>query len=187
MYRLLRPDSIQPNKGDIRDSGEIVEIKGDKIRIISTITGRQYKKFTDDAFSHLIQGNQIPSGGLKGKIAYEIEKTQYNKWYKKEFKNADSESVEMAFIELLNNLDVYGDHHKLTKKIMKDGYNQSIYQQILLEDWFHKYKESCNFSKIILFGDGTNIKILRDDLSKIKIIDDYFRINQNSYIGWYIK
>jgi hypothetical protein len=52
-----------------------------------------------------------------------------------------------------------------------------------------------SFDKFIILGDGTNAKILGNDLNKfnkdidngiIEIKSDYFRINQDANIGWYI-
>ena len=45
-----------------------------------------------------------------------------------------------------------------------------------------------NFNKMIIFGNGTNMKIIENenDLNKCKITSDYFRINQTLNIGWYI-
>jgi hypothetical protein len=39
-----------------------------------------------------------------------------------------------------------------------------------------------------IFGDGTDVKIIgsMEDLDKMKITNDYFRINQSLNIGWYI-
>ena len=53
---------------------------------------------------------------------------------------------------------------------------------------FIKYKQQTTFDKMYIFGDGTNVKIITDveDLDKIKITSDYFRINQSTPVGWYI-
>lgn len=52
-----------------------------------------------------------------------------------------------------------------------------------------------SFDKFIILGDGHNAKILGNDLIKfneyidndiIQVKSDYFRINQDANIGWYI-
>lgn len=52
-----------------------------------------------------------------------------------------------------------------------------------------------SFDKFIILGDGSNAKILSNDLNKfnqdvdsgvIEIKSDFFRINQDANIGWYI-
>jgi hypothetical protein len=71
---------------------------------------------------------------------------------------------------------------------LNDSWNQEIMNKIILSKMFAKYKEKNGFDKIIIFGDGTNVKIMKnvDDLDKIQIDSDYFRINQPSNVGWYI-
>ena len=60
------------------------------------------------------------------------------------------------------------------------------------------YKSMINdrlFDKFIILGDGSNVKIIGNDINKfsndidngvIEIKSDYFRINQDINIGWYI-
>ncbi len=45
------------------------------------------------------------------------------------------------------------------------------------------------FDKLIILGDGNNVKIIKnvENLSILKIYADYFRINQSLCIGWYVK
>jgi hypothetical protein len=40
-----------------------------------------------------------------------------------------------------------------------------------------------------IFRDGTNVKIISkpEDLENIQITADYFRINQDAPVGWYIE
>ena len=60
--------------------------------------------------------------------------------------------------------------------------------KIILQKMFIKYKEKSEFDKMYIFGDGTNVKIISgpEDLNKIQITDNYFRINQTNTVGWYI-
>ena len=77
LYRLLRPNSAQPKKGDILDNGEIYELKGSDVRISDTeLTGIEYKKKCTKIFEGHIIGNIVKTGGLKGSNVYEIEKKQ---------------------------------------------------------------------------------------------------------------
>jgi len=61
-------------------------------------------------------------------------------------------------------------------------------KKIILDKMFIKYKQKNEFNKMYIFGDGTNVKIIRtiEDLDNIQINGDYFRINQSTPIGWYI-
>ena len=86
LYRLLRPNSTQPTKGDIMDNGEMYEVKGDQVRISDTeLTGTEYKRKCIKIFEGFIQGNTVKIGGLKGANVYEIEKEQHKEHYQKEF------------------------------------------------------------------------------------------------------
>ena len=53
---------------------------------------------------------------------------------------------------------------------------------------FNVTMEKNGADKIIIFGDGTNVKILDsiDKLNQFKIDTDYFRINQDTPVGYYI-
>ena len=46
-----------------------------------------------------------------------------------------------------------------------------------------------SFDKLIIFGDGTNVKIIENtkQLSNCRITSDYFRIAQTTNLGWYIQ
>ena len=85
-YRLLRPQSRQPSRGDIIDNSIKKELKGSEIRISSNnITGKQCRNITDKLFKEYINGNTPKDGGLKGNACFEIEKFQYKKHYESEF------------------------------------------------------------------------------------------------------
>jgi hypothetical protein len=190
LYRLLRPNSRQPNKGDIIDDGVKKEIKGGIVRISSdNITGKNYRQITYTIFNTIIQGNIVKSGGLNGTVNYEIEKKQYESYYNNEFNKLEYNVMVALFEKLLIQLEINGDCNALSKTICENGYKQSTYQKIMLYDWFNKYKKRMDFDDLIIFGDGTNVKIIKDitEMNKINIVNDYFRINQTSNIGWYIE
>lgn len=191
-YRLLRPKSRQPNRGDIIDNSIKKELKGCEARISSlTITGKEYKKITDDLFDGIITGNIPKTGGLKGKYCYEIEKSQYKSYYESEFKKIDLPTRIIKFEKLLENLNIEGDIPSKVAQITHSecAFNQYNYQRVLLEDWYSKYKKSNNFQELIFLGKGDNVKIIKEtsDLDKLEICNDYFRINQNGLIGWYVE
>lgn len=189
LYRLLRPLSRQPDKGDICDNGENIELKGEEVRISSSqITGKNYNKITQRIFEKHISGNIIKSGGLKGIMAFEIEKKQYYDHYNNEFKKCSKQQVQELFSELLCSLLIDFNNDDL-QSIFDSEYNQKYFQKLLMKDWFNKYKKNSEFTKMIIFGNGTDVKIIESDfdLDKLEITNDYFRINQNANIGWYIK
>lgn len=189
LYRLLRPNSMQPKKGDIMDNGEIYELKGCKVRISDTeLTGVEYKRKCTKIFEGHIVGNTVKAGGLKGVNVYEIEKEPYKEHYKKEF----GKDIVISKRLLREYFDENGWRcvDAEIDSIFEGGaWNQEIMKKIILIKMFIKYKEKTEFDKMYIFGNGTNVKIISapEDLDKIKIGEDYFRINQTANVGLYIE
>ena len=192
LYRLLRKNSFQPNKGDINDNGVIIELKGQQVRISShDIIGCKYKSITDSIFNGKIKGNIVKSGKLKGKTVFEVEKKSHFLHYQNEFKCRTPEECSQMMSQLLSELLINGNINEMAKKIMNNSndYQQEIFQRILLNDWFEKYKARMSFNKLMIFGDGKNVKIIEntEQLSNCVITSDYFRIAQTTNLGWYIQ
>ena len=188
LYRLLRPNSQQPKKGDIMDNGKIYELKGSEVRICDTeLIGNEYKKKCTKLFEGHIIGNTVKTGGLKGSSVYEIEKKQHKEHYKKEFEK-DIQFSKKIIGEYLDE-NGWGSTLDEIEYIFENGiWNQENMKKIILKKMFIKYKEKAEFDKMYIFGDGTNVKIISgpEELNKIQITDDYFRINQPNPVGWYI-
>ena len=190
MYRLLRPLSSQPKKGDIQDGTRKLELKGSETRISSqNITGKQYATITRNALSCLIGGNLVSSGSLKNTIQYEIEKSKYRQHYSSEFAKLEFSVRKNALTEIFKGLNIDSTSSDAIDTIVVKDFNQELYQKTLLVDFYSKYKKHSEFDTLIFFGDGTNVKMLSSiaDLDKIVITTDYFRIAQSANIGWYIK
>jgi hypothetical protein len=188
LYRLLRPNSQQPKKGDIMDNGKIYELKGSEVRICDTeLIGNEYKKKCTKLFEGHILGNTVKTGGLKGSSVYEIEKKQHKEHYKKEFEK-DIQFSKKIIGEYLDE-NGWGSTLDEIEYIFENGiWNQENMKKIILKKMFIKYKQKAEFDKMYIFGDGTNVKIISgpEELNKIQITDDYFRINQPNPVGWYI-
>lgn len=188
-YRLVRPDSSQPKKGDIIDNGEIYEIKGSDIRIMDTeLTGIEYKKKCSKIFEGHIVGNTVKTGGLKGVNVYEIEKKQYKTHYQNEF--GKDITVSKKLLNEYFNENGWRCTDAEIDSMFEDGiWNQDIMKKIIMKKMFIKYKQKTEFDKMYIFGNGTNVKIIciPEDLEKIQITEDFFRINQAVNVGWYIK
>jgi hypothetical protein len=189
MYRLLRPDSTQPTKGDIMDNGEKYELKGCDARIMDKkLTGEQYRKNCAKLFEeHHIAPNNVKTGGLKGKSAYEIEKKQHKEHYQKEFGKDVTKSRQLICACFTENGWECSDME--IGRIFESGaWSQEIMNRVIVEKMFIKYKQEIGFDKMYLLGDGTNVKVICEltDLDKIQIGDDYFRINQPLPVGFYV-
>ena len=188
LYRLIRPGSSQPKKGDIIDNGQIYELKGREVRILDTeLTGVEYKKKCTKIFEGHIMGNTVKTGGLKGSNVYEIEKKTYNEHYRKEF-GKDLQVSKKLLWEYFNENGWTCTDNEIECIFETGTWNQDIMNKIILQKMFIKYKEKSEFDKMYIFGDGTNVKIISgpEDLNKIQITDNYFRINQTNTVGWYI-
>ena len=188
LYRLLRPKSTQPKKGDIMDNGELCELKGCDVRIFDTeLIGTEYKKKCTKIFKGYIEGNTVKTGGLKGENVYEIEKEQYKEHYQNEF--GKDISISKNLLHKYFNENGWICSKEEIDSIFETGiWNQEMMKKIILKKMFIKYKEKKEFVKMYIFGDGTDIKIISspEDLDKIQITNDFFRINQTANVGWYI-
>jgi hypothetical protein len=119
---------------------------------------------------------------------YEIEKEPYKEHYKKEF----GKDIVISKRLLREYFDENGWRcvDAEIDSIFEGGaWNQEIMKKIILIKMFIKCKEKTEFDKMYIFGNGTNVKIINapEDLDKIKIGEDYFRINQVANVGWYIE
>jgi hypothetical protein len=189
LYRLLRPNSSQPKKGDIVDNGEICEIKGSEVRISDTeLIGIEYKKNCSRIFEGHIVGNIVKTGGLKGSGVYEIEKKQYKNHYQFEFAK-DIHLSKKLIREYFNDNGWQCDDGEIECIFENNDWNQDTMNKIITRKMYMKYKQKMGFDKMFIFGNGTNVKIISgpNDLSKIQITTDYFRINQTGNVGWYIE
>jgi hypothetical protein len=186
LCRLLLPNSKQSKKGDIEDNGEIIEVKGNQVRIFDTqLTGVQYKANCIKICKDNIEGNKVTKGGLKGETVYEIEKPQYKEHYQKEFEKIEASKLMVEYF----NINGWSATNKEIDSIFETGsWNQETMKKIILKKMFIKYKQQEKFDKMYIFGDGTDVKIIThaEDLDNIQITNDFFRINQYKNVGWYI-
>lgn len=202
MFIFLSPRIVKPKKGDLLVKydtySEIIEIKGEDVRVTGKITGKNFNiqtlnlcnKFRTKPNTSLSR-DQVTKKNL---LAVEIEKKQHEKHWITElnkltiedrisfisdyFKCIDDNDFDASF--LFNNMGSL-DFNELKKSIVKLLYKSMVNDR--------------SFDKFIILGDGSNAKIFGSDLIKfnedinngvIEIKSDYFRINQAANIGWYI-
>tara|TARA_Y100000389_G_C17436832_1_gene506059 strand:- start:305 stop:1345 length:1041 start_codon:yes stop_codon:yes gene_type:complete len=193
LYRLMRPNAKKPKKGDIIDGGEI-EIKGDDVRISHlSLEGIKYIKNTNAIFEKSsFNGNNTTTKKWKNKKVFEIEKPSYSKHYIEEFSKNIDEAKKCIKEYLLTHKFVKEQElsNSISNIFENNEYNVHELRKIILVNMYKKYKENKGFDKMIVFGNGTNVKIINninDILDKFSITTDYFRIGQNCKIGLYIK
>lgn len=206
LYRLVRPRASQPNKGDILDAGVVIELKGKEVRLSDPkLTGMAYIKKTNNIFnSSEFEGNNTTTSKWRGTKVFEIEKAQHRHHYVTQFaKNGDLARsliaqylTEHAFCSSSDAPNIaaeiipdVADHDGVTPSPGYGVFDQDRLQRVILGSFFRKYKEKQEFDRIIVFGDGTNVKFIENekDLEKLTIYSDYFRIGQTANIGWYVR
>jgi hypothetical protein len=191
MFIFLSPKIKKRTRGDLQIDNESVEIKGEDVRVNGKISGKNFRNKT------LLVCNKYgltPNSANRTNLpAVEVEKQQHETHWINElnklsiddrisfisdyFKCIDGNDFDASFLftnGLLN-------FKELKKSIVKILYKSMVNDR--------------SFDKFIILGDGTNAKILSSDLVKfnenvdngvIEVKSDYFRINQDANIGWYI-
>jgi len=195
LYGILRPNSEQPNKGDAVDEGSVIEIKGTETRIFSPdVSGLEYIKTTNAIFGKDFEGNSTETKIWENQKVFEIEKTINKDHYSEQFAKNPIKARELIEIYLIKNKFIEGSENasKAAIRIISDTgeFAQDVLQYTILSTFFEKYKEQQGFDKMIVFGDGTNVKIIetvRDLFNHFEIDKDFFRIGQSHKLAWYIR
>tara|TARA_Y100000389_G_scaffold202486_1_gene247907 strand:+ start:2340 stop:3323 length:984 start_codon:yes stop_codon:yes gene_type:complete len=195
MWRLLRPSSVSAKCGDIEDpaAGGVLELKGKQGSIQDPcIRGDEYIKICNNAFKNSgFCGNKTKTAARRDQFVFEIEKKKHSNHYEEEFSKNIKGATECV-ADVLCQMGYYcpTDSIDIAKHIVgSDGKGyQERYKRILLKKMYEKYKTNKKFNRLIFFGDGTSLVIIEnvDDLTKLQITDDYFRIGQPNPIGWYV-
>ena len=172
-------------------NGENIEIKGEDVRVNGKISGRNFRTQTLNIGNKY--GLMPNTSNRTNLLSVEIEKQQHESHWIGElnklsidhrisfisdyFKCIDGNNFDASFLFKNGILDF----KELKKSIVKVLYKSMVSDR--------------SFDKFIILGDGTNAKIFGSDLSKfnedvdngvIEVKSDYFRINQDANIGWYI-
>jgi hypothetical protein len=191
MFIFLSPKIVKPTRGDLSINGENIEIKGEDVRVNGKITGKNFRDKT------LIFCNEF---GLTPNIAYrtnvsavEIEKQQHETHWINELNKLNLEK-RISFVS--HYFKCIDENDFDASSLFNDGLlNFNELRKSIVKLLYKSMLNDRSFDKFIILGDGTNAKILGNDLHKfnkdidngiIEIKSDYFRINQDANIGWYI-
>jgi hypothetical protein len=191
MFIFLSPKIKKLTRGDLSINNENIEIKGDDVRVTGKISGKNFRIKT------LFVCNKYgltPNIANKTNLpAVELEKQQHETHWNNELNKLsfnDRVSFVSDYLKCINDSDFNVislfkdgnlDFKELKKTIVKLLYKSMINDRL--------------FDKFIILGDGSNVKIIGNDINKfsndidngvIEIKSDYFRINQDINIGWYI-
>ena len=190
LYRLLRPESSQPNRGDILDEGRLIELKGKEVRIQDTsLSGIDYLKNCNQVFQNSgFEGNSTTTAKWKDQLVFEIEKPKNKEHYRMQFAK-DPETAKKCLQDyfLANGWNV--EDGDLESLFIGPQWQQARLQKLTLKKMWQKYQEEKGFHQMILFGNGSQVIILENEqaLDKMEIYSDYFRIGQSGHVGWYIR
>ena len=194
MFLFLSKNITKPTRGDLKIDNEIIELKGDVVRVMGEIRGKEFRKKTLNLCKEF---NLTPN---KANITYldavEIEKIQHLSHWKNELAKLSLQKQKEFIGKWLGCLDDE-DHNDSVDNIFNQGsFDHKIFIKEIVKILYSITVKSGNFDKFIILGNGKNVKIISNDVedfnNKIEsgeIIpqSDYFRINQTANIGWYIE
>ena len=191
LYHLLRPQAIQPKKGDALEKGCKTELKGNHVSLRhECLTGREYILKTNAIFETHFNGNTSTAAFWKTKgEVFEIEKPKNRAHYQRQFSGKPALARKLMVTYMATH--GFGDMADAENIVSADGtFHQDRMLRIILQQLFKSYQKRQEFNRVIVFGDGTQVKIIDkvEDLCKFKMTEDFFRIGQAACkVGWYIK
>jgi len=185
MFIFLSHHITKPTKGDLKIRERKIELKGEKTRVMGKITGKEFRRRTLTLpEKYTITPNKSYKTNLD---CVEIEKKKHRDYWNDElsdFSTTTKKEFINDYLKCIDNKDHnvdFVDLELLPKEIVKILYSEMVSDR--------------NFDEFIILGDGTNAKVLSNDVEKfnekvdngtIEIKSDFFRVNQNRNIGWYI-
>ena len=185
----------QTKKGDILEEGKCIDIKGEVgasgggIRLFGNIKGNKYCENCISIFENSpFNGNSTTTAKLKHRKVWEIEKKKNESHYIKEFEKNIPLAKKKLKEYLKINFKFEDGEFNIDSMFNQGKWSWDSLYQILIKKFYiiTKYKSGCDY--IYIFGDGTNLKIIKneEDLNKLEYESDYFRIGQDSMVGYYI-
>jgi hypothetical protein len=191
MFIFLSTKIKKPTRGDLSINNESIEIKGEDVRVNGKISGKNFRIQTLNICNKY--GLTPNIANRTNLSAVEIEKQQHETHWVSELNKLSTDdrvSFISDYFKCIDGNDFNASHlfrggildfKELKKCIVKVLYKSMVGDR--------------SFDKLVILGDGTNAKILGNDLVKfnedvdggiIGVKSDYFRINQDANIGWYI-
>ena len=194
MFLFLSKNIKKPTRGDLSIAGEIIELKGEKsVRVMGEIRGSDFRKRTLEVCKEFkLTPNKAHITNLN---AVEIEKSQHLAHWKNELSKLSLQRQKEFIGRWLNCLNEENHNDSVTRIFKKGSFDHDIFIREIIKILYAIMVRSGNFDKFIILGDGPNSKIISRDVrdfdkkvddGEIVPISDYFRVNQNYNIGWYI-
>lgn len=190
MFLFLSPKIKKPVKGDLSVCGVVVELKGQNIRIDGNIIGKIFRTSTLDV---CLKYNLTPNLSNKSNLkSVEIEKISHENHWMNELRKLDILEQKNFILDYLRCIDPEFNN---IDWVFKPDFSFIELRKTIVKILYKVMSLERKFNTFIILDDGNNAKIFTDDIEhfnesvdngNIKIGQDYFRINQNANIGWYI-
>lgn len=191
MFIFLSPNIKKPTRGDLLINGESIELKGEDVRVNGKVSGKSFRQMTlllCDKYSvspNIANRTKLP--------AVEIEKKQHETHWIKELSKLPIDDRISFISDYFKCID--GNDFDASKLFNNGDLNFGELKKSIVKILYKSMVNDRSFDKFIILGDGSNAKIFGTDLEKfnenvdnniIEVKSDYFRINQDANIGWYI-
>ncbi len=191
MFIFLSPDIIKPTRGDLSIKGESIELKGESVRVTGRITGRNFRQIT---LSVCGKFRLKPNISCRTNLdAVEIEKPQHEAHWISELNKLTPEERISFISEYFECID--GKEFDATLLFNDGVLDFKELKKSIVKVLYRSMVSDRSFDKFVMLGDGTNAKVFSNDINKfnedvdsgvVGIGGDYFRINQDAGLGWYI-
>lgn len=191
MFVFISPQISKATRGDLLINGENIELKGEGVRVQGLISGKQFRQKTLRVLeTYKLQPNKSIKTNLD---SFEIEKKQHSQYWLNVLSNLNIDTQRSIINDYLKCIDD-NNHVDSVENVFCPNINLTILYKEIVKIIYTQMDSYRKFDKFIILGDGTNIKIVNsiDDFKRkideniIKLGSDYFRINQDMNIGWYI-
>jgi len=191
MFVFISPQISKATRGDLLINGENIELKGEGVRVQGLISGKHFRQKT---LSVLQTYKLTPNKSIKTNLdSFEIEKKPHAQYWLNVLGNLNINTQKNIINDYLKCIDDF-DHIDSVENIFCPNINLTILYKEIVKIIYTQMVSYRKFDKFIILGDGTNIKIVKSteefkrkiDEDIIKLGSDYFRINQDMNIGWYI-
>jgi hypothetical protein len=198
LFLFMHKNIKKPTKGDLSIDNERIELKGESVRVSGKISGIDFRYKTIKVAERY--GLTPNKADIKNKevFAVELEKPQYLDYWTNELYKLSLNDQKCFVIDWLKCINKkYDDFKVLTRIFENDEFNHKNFLKEIVKILYVDMLEEGQFNILVLLGDGTDCKIVRGnsvrdfnhmiDTEVIQIESDYFRINQNFPIAYYIK
>jgi hypothetical protein len=194
MFSFSSSFITKANHGDLCINNKIIELKGEQARIDAKISGNNFRlKTLDVCRKYNLTPNKTSA---KNKIeCVEIEKRHHLEYWKKELNKLTINKQKEFITDWLQCISENFNKENIEKIFINNTFDQEIFIKEIAKSLFSEYIKNNNIDSFILLGDGTNAKIINNqkdfeykiDNDIILVKRDFFRINADYNIGWYIE